>query len=54
MNSSPDTKVRKRVRWSWLQTRAFLWGTEGTMGVLGWFPAQLSLANKPAVLKCGM
>lgn len=35
MNSSPDTKVRKRVRWSWLQTRAFLRDTgrgEGSSG----------------------
>lgn len=24
MNSSPDTRVRKSVRWSWLQTKAFL------------------------------
>lgn len=24
MNSSPDTSVRKSVRWSWLQTSAFL------------------------------
>lgn len=46
MNSSPDTKVRKSVRWSWLQTRAFLQDMEkGHWCFWVWLPAQPNLTS---------